>query len=96
MNWTEENTAELIRLRAEGKSFSEIGRALGCTRDAAIGKLWRVQKRIRQVGSNKGRPIGGGKPKPPPIERSVWDQRTFAPYAVWKAERQKERERGLR
>lgn len=96
MNWTEDNTAELLRLYDAGKSMSEIGRALGCNRNQVSGKLWRIQKRVRQVGSNRGRPIGGGKPKPPPVDRASWGYRTFAPYPIWKAERQKERERGLR
>lgn len=99
MTWTDEKITELLKLYAQGLSHAEIGRALGCgSRLEVTGKLWRIQKRKRQPGTNMGRPIGGGKPEVKP-ERSggdKWERETFAPYAVWKAERRKERELGLR
>ena len=96
MNWTEENTAELLRLYDAGKSMSEIGRALGCNRNQVSGKLWRVMRRKRKPGTNRGRPITREETVTEPDKRNAWDYRTFAPYPIWKAERQKERERGLR
>jgi len=42
--WTPEQDAELIRLRHEGFSYSEIGRAFGVTRYAAIGRAYRLQR----------------------------------------------------
>ena len=41
--WTPERDAELIRLRHEGFSFSEIGRTLGLSRNAVIGRACRLR-----------------------------------------------------
>lgn len=96
MTWTDEKVTELLKLHAQGLSHSQIGRALGCgSRLEVAGKLRRIQKRKRQPGSNKGRPLSENS-KPDSHDRTTWDRRTFAPYAVWKAERKKERELGLR
>lgn len=38
-NWTDEAVETLKRMVAEGKSYGQIGRALGCSRCAAIGKF---------------------------------------------------------
>lgn len=43
--WTDERIAELHRLAAEGLSAAEIGRKLGCSKNAVIGKLHRVKVR---------------------------------------------------
>lgn len=42
MIWTLENTALAVRLWTEGKSASEIGKTLGITRNAVIGKVHRM------------------------------------------------------
>lgn len=42
MIWTPENTALAVRLWTEGKSASEIGKTLGITRNAVIGKVHRM------------------------------------------------------
>lgn len=42
MIWTLENTALAVRLWTEGKSASEIGKTLGITRNAVIGKMHRM------------------------------------------------------
>lgn len=42
MIWTPENTALAVRLWTEGKSASEIGKTLGITRNAVIGKIHRM------------------------------------------------------
>lgn len=40
--WTPERVERLTAMRAEGFSFGQIGGALGCTRNAAIGKAGRM------------------------------------------------------
>jgi hypothetical protein len=52
MSWTDEKEAELRRLHAEGKSYSEIGAAIGVSRNAAIGKA----KRLGLAGRNSHQP----------------------------------------
>lgn len=42
MQWTEEQVAEAKRLAGDGWSGSQIGRKLGCSRSAVIGKLNRL------------------------------------------------------
>ena len=83
MTWTDEKVTELLRLRTEGLSRSQMATVLGTSRGAVFGKLWRLDKKQPQ----------GKRAKP---ERSLWDKKVQVPYAVWKAERQKERELGLR
>ena len=43
-DWTSEEEARLIDLRAEGHSMTQIGRHLGRTRDAIAGKIHRLRK----------------------------------------------------
>ena len=54
-NWTKENCAELERLFRQELSAREIGRQLGCSRNAVIGKLVRSGIRDRDYadGSRK-------------------------------------------
>lgn len=42
MTWTDERIAELTRLKREGLSISEIGRVMGTSRCAVVGKLHRL------------------------------------------------------
>jgi GcrA cell cycle regulator len=48
--WDEERTARAVQLWQDGKSASEIGRIIGATRNAVIGKLHRMgHRRGRQA-----------------------------------------------
>lgn len=56
--------AELTRLAAAGKSAAEIGRLMGCSRNAVIGAAFRVASKVRLSGQPKPkaftrRPVGG-------------------------------------
>jgi GcrA cell cycle regulator len=69
--WTKEMTAELVRLVAEGRSFSQIGAALGVTRNACIGRARRIGVSYRE-GNVRPRPIrlapvASAAISPPPI-----------------------------
>ncbi len=55
MSWTEENVLELRRLWDAGYSASAIGKQIGLSKNAVIGKAHRL----------------GLKPRPSPIKRSV-------------------------
>lgn len=44
MDWSQEQVATLKKLKAEGKSATQIGKVLGCSRNAVIGKLHRISK----------------------------------------------------
>lgn len=48
--WTDATVAELRRRAADGESASQIGQALGCSRNAVIGKCVRSKPRIRLAG----------------------------------------------
>jgi GcrA cell cycle regulator len=47
--WTVERVAELTRLWASGLSASEIGRRLGITKNAVIGKARRIDLAMRRA-----------------------------------------------
>jgi GcrA cell cycle regulator len=70
--WTAERDAELIRLRKEGASFSEIGRTMGVGRNAAIGRAYRLQRAGVEfpVAAAKPRHVAKPKPKREPRMRS--------------------------
>lgn len=40
--WNDERTAQLRRMWADGRTASEIGRRLGCTKSAVLGKAHRI------------------------------------------------------
>lgn len=42
-DWTEEKVALLLQYRKEGLSYAEVGRKLGCSREACIGKFKRLE-----------------------------------------------------
>ena len=75
--WTDERVEELKCLLKEGLSCSQIGRKLGCTRNAVIGKAHRIQHAtgVRLMNEKPrrvpGSPIAGCKPKRPYTRRSV-------------------------
>jgi GcrA cell cycle regulator len=48
-NWTEDKTARLSELWDEGIPAAEIGRRLGVTKNAVIGKAWRLDLPPRRV-----------------------------------------------
>lgn len=56
--WTETRTEDLLRLARDGLSASQIAAKIGVTRNAVIGKLSRIGKRLR--GAH------GGRRAPPP------------------------------
>ena len=44
--WPEDRVERLLKLRREGKTASEIGGLLGCSRNAVIGKLARLPEKV--------------------------------------------------
>ncbi len=71
MIWTTEIISHAMNLRAHGSSYDQIARQIGTSRNAVIGKLWRVDNR-RTTNSGMGRPLGLG---------DTWDTKTFETYA---------------
>lgn len=63
--WTDEKIAEMHRLVGQGFSASQIGRKLGCSRNAVIGKLHRVKVRagIKPMRKHPESPYKSGSPK---------------------------------
>jgi len=43
--WGEEDTQKLLRLYVQGLSASKIAFQLGTTRNAILGRLWRLRRR---------------------------------------------------
>lgn len=80
--WTADKTAELIKLRSEGLSFAKLGRALGCTRNAVLSKVHRLDR--------KPVPRAAG---PQPTRKShMWNDRSLTEtWADRKARRAAER-----
>jgi GcrA cell cycle regulator len=68
--WTQERVETLKQLWADGLSASEIAssKRLNTTRNAVIGKVWRLKVSARswQPGPHKPR-RANGTPKPPPL-----------------------------
>lgn len=63
MTWTEERVTELTRLWQAGTSATEAGHALGVSRNAVIGKVYRMRKNgIALRGGDSTQP---GPKKPP-------------------------------
>src|ERR1700739_1409439 len=60
-SWNEENTATLRELWDEGPPAAEIGRRLGITKNAVIGKAWRLDLPPRRVAE-------GPSPVPSPAQ----------------------------
>lgn len=48
-SWNEDNTARLRKLWDEGLPAAEIGQRLGITKNAVIGKAWRLDLAPRRV-----------------------------------------------
>jgi hypothetical protein len=73
MGWSDENAALAARLWTEGKSAVDIGKILGVTRKAVIGKMHRM-------GAEHGKPAALAKVAPPrivrrPNERKAHDEK---------------------
>lgn len=68
--WTPQQDAELIRLRHEGFSYSEIGRAFGVTRHAAICRAHRLQRAGVEFPATAAKPRAVTQPKPQAIRAS--------------------------
>ena len=72
IEWTKDKIAELVKLAAQNLSYTEIGRKLGITKNAAIGKARRL--RISKppaesvIKQRKPAPQPKEKPKPKPPE----------------------------
>jgi GcrA cell cycle regulator len=52
ISWNEDNTARLRELWDEGHPAAEIGRRLGITKNAVIGKAWRLDLPPRRVADS--------------------------------------------
>jgi hypothetical protein len=67
--WGAKNIAKLIALAAEGLSYTQIGKALGITKNAAIGKARRlkIDKSPALPTNTKAKPPAH-KPQPKPIK----------------------------
>lgn len=78
--WTMEKTAALGQLRADGLSYTHAAKALGCSRNAACAKAWRM-RRPRTA-----------KPATPPTKRRTWSESALTEtWADRKARRMAER-----
>lgn len=51
--WTAERIAEMHRMAEQGLSASQMARALGCSKNAVIGKLHRVKIRLGEKPARK-------------------------------------------
>jgi GcrA cell cycle regulator len=70
MSWTEERTARLTELWAEGVSASEIGTELGINKNAVIGKAHRMKLTPRKSSKPPGpHHLRWGPKKPKPVVR---------------------------
>jgi len=66
-NWTQENVELLVGWWTEGRTSGEIAQAFGTTRNAVIGKLWR----LRLFGADRDAPpISPAPPKRPRLART--------------------------
>lgn len=86
---------EIVALWRDGASAGQIAKRMNLTRNQVVGRLNRMG-------------LLGHKPKKTPyvkkhlrvpgctIRGLSWDERLFAPYAIWKAEKKMERENALR
>ena len=58
--WTPEQDAELLALRKAGLTFEAAGKALGISKDSALGRVHRIQRNAAKS------------PAPKPIETTSW------------------------
>lgn len=72
MIWTPDVISRAVSLKARGLSHAQVARKLGTTRNAVIGKLWRIDGRVTR-GEGMGRPVGSF--------CDTWDVKVFESYA---------------
>ena len=68
MDWTEEVIGRLRALWAEGHSTAEIGRRLGVSKNAIVGKAHRLDRPARPSPSRRD-PVSAETPRPAPTRR---------------------------
>ena len=82
--WPAEREAELRRLKAQGLSASEIGRRLGVSRSAVLGRLFRLglcaPTKPDAVRRGAPRPLPTGRP-PAPTSPALVRLAAFDPLA---------------
>jgi len=64
MTWTTERIDELTRLWAQGHSASAIGKQLGVSKNAVVGKAHRLKLTARPSPIRANGPAEGAKPQP--------------------------------
>lgn len=64
MPWTPERDAMILRLQTEGYSAAETGKAIGVTRNAVIGRLYRLRAHGQGLPARVHPPRQEPKPKP--------------------------------
>lgn len=69
MDWTDEVIARLRALWAEGHSTAEIGRRIGVSKNAVVGKAHRLELSARPSPIRRGQP--GDAPRPVAVRRST-------------------------
>lgn len=80
MSWTDERIQELSRLWQAGLSASEIGKRLGISKNAVVGKAHRLNlpsrpSPIKQAPAQKGTPASGRKARAAPETRAASQSR---------------------
>jgi hypothetical protein len=55
-DWTDHHTTMLLALAEEGLPMAEVGRRLGVSKNAAIGRLWRVRRARKVATDSRPRP----------------------------------------
>jgi len=87
MPWSEAQDATILRLQSEGYSAAETGKAVGVTRNAVIGRLYRLRAHGQGLPARVHSPREEPKPKPAQAPRFPKDKPATA-----KAERKPWRE----
>lgn len=77
--WTKEIIAKLVKLAAQGLSYTEIGKALGITKNAAIGKArrLRISKPPAEAVIKQRKPTPKPKQKPAPKPPTPLEKETM-------------------
>lgn len=75
MDWNDETIARLGALWDEGHSTAEIGRRLGVTKNAVVGKAHRLNLKPRPS------PIRRGAEQAPPVARATATRQAVSPLA---------------
>jgi hypothetical protein len=74
MPWSEAQDATILRLQSEGYSASETGKAVGVTRNAVIGRLYRLRAHGQGLPARVHPPRQEPKPKPAKAPRFPKDK----------------------